>query len=510
MAATMWQVQIGKKLSKRYTIDQLMSKLQSGAISENSACSVDSGASFVSLSKLLAENAAVVSSDAVLHKSIGLRKLARADQYRLPSPESDLDAPIVATSRPLSPASKPDSLKAADTVLSRLYANAATAMAESDESTDGEDDDAELYRIPAPPVALATSSTLPREFFEPQPSPVALAAARALELDQQSHDAEQNKSKTQQRPERLKLISAESKRTVHDGNKVARPSLSVRSVKAITVTAGMGAIGILIWWFGSHRGPPTFEELTGGAVAISDFRSDAPVTVEELHARTQILGVQVGRITRALTLLDGPESTEELRDLPPQPIILRMPLLPFRQRTLSDEQQVKVEDYRARYAQLIQDKGPDGRKLDDASVTRAFSYLKYIIDAADTKEPDRVTALFELSEWVKLVYLLELGRLNAAGSDLRQKAVDEILASSNAGLSLLYSELKTGDMRFIDVFERSVAAEQSRLLLTRYWYHRAVNRTAADQWLPAVLKLVDESDHAFVQDSIAEVDRIDQ
>ena len=499
MAATTWQVLVGKKLSKHYTIEQLKLKNQTGAVSATTTCTDDNGATFTPLSKLLKDVDSHLAAQTSLRSGNGIRKHARAAGLRQTSTEilSDIDSPIV------SGTNQPSQSGSADAILANLYSTSVAAVANSDDPTATEQDDAEVYRIPAtPPV---------REFLDPKPSAVAQAAARALQVGQQQSQDTQDELNSL-----LPTIPTPTAGAKHSSSEQPGPvktsSRSLRPLIAITVITGFIASAVLAWWFQGASGPPTFEELTGGAVAINDFRSDTPITIEELHARTQILGVQVGRLTRAVTALDGADVQIELVEpsVQPQSLSAKLPLLPFRQRMLTVEQQAKVEEFLSRYTQLIQDKGPDGRNLDDASVARTFTYLNYIIHAADSKGPERVTALFELSEWVKLVYLLELGRLKDGTSDQKQKAVADLLNSSNAGLEMLYPELQSGDMRFVDVFERSEAPEQSKLLLTRYWYHRALNRTAADLWLGNALNQIDESEHSTVKASIAEVDHIEQ
>ena len=107
------------------------------------------------------------------------------------------------------------------------------------------------------------------------------------------------------------------------------------------------------------------------------------------------------------------------------------------------------------------DQGPDGRNLDEATVDLYTGFLKGLIGSVDATGPKRVDALYELSEWVKLVYLLQPGRLSSTDSVVGQQAVQELPEISNDGLKRMYVELATGDMRFVDVFDRADAAEQS-------------------------------------------------
>ena len=535
MAATTWQVRIGQNLSKQYTIDQLKSKLRSGFVEPTAACTFDNGESFVQLSDVLAGHQ---HDNAELDTNVGQRKTRRLSKTRSTGFESIIDNqkpsftlnPVLESSQFRPPSGKPESLKVADAVLTSLYSNASTAVPESGELELEDQIETEVYRIPAtppsparaaeqsPPIAQSVDPRQPverrafaepRQFIEPQPSPIALAAARALEQDQKKREAEQAAQQARQRPAKDRTAASESDWSSDDNaeDKSGSSSFVKKALIAFTVIGGIGAASLMGMWYGSNNGPPTFRELTGGALELSDFKVDGPVTIDELNARTQILGVQVGRITRALTLQEGNETPVELPELPQTP---KMPLVPFQQNILSSELQAKNEDYRNRYAQLIKDKGPDGRKIDEATIARTIGYLNNIIAVSNSNGPDRTSALFELSEWVKLLYLLELGRLSDGDVAKRQLAINELLTASNTGMAACYSELLTGDMRFVDVVERSDSPEQARLLLTRYWYHRAVNRTAADQWLQETLKLVDASEHSFVRNSIDEVNQIEQ
>ena len=542
MAAVTWQVRIGQNLSKQYTIEQLKSKLRSGFVEPTSACTFDKGESFVPLADVLAKHEIDLeqqsdheqqSDQEQLNDRAEHRKTRRLSKARSKVSEPVADDqeplftlnPVLESSQFRPPSGKPESLKVADAVLSNLYSSAAAAatVQEGDDLEQADHREAEVYRIPTVPptpspaaqdaerrqFADPQQSIEPQQFIEPQPSPIALAAARALELDQKKREAEQAAQQARQRPAKAPTAVSESDWSSDDDTEQTSgaSSFTRKALIALTVISGIGAAILIGIWLGSNNGPPTFRELTGGAIELSSFKTDGPVTIDELNARTQILGVQVGRITRALTLQEGQETPVELPELPQTP---RMPLVPFQQVILSSELQAKNEDYRNRYAQLIKDKGPDGRKIDEATIARTIGYLKNIIADSNSKGPDRTSALFELSEWVKLLYLLELGRLSNGDFEKRQLAISEILNASNTGMAACYSELLTGDMRFVDVVERSNSPEQARLLLTRYWYHRAVDRKTADQWLQENLKLIDVSEHSFVRNSIDEVNQIEQ
>jgi hypothetical protein len=482
MAAQTWQIQVGQKLSKQYSIESLMAKFEKGAITDQTLCTEDNGASFVAVSTIL--------------KQPRFQKV-RGQKRLQPSPSQ----PEVSDALVQMPA--PERAVGGDArhVLAGLYASAAAAE-------QADDDHAALDAFTLPAASVNTKFTRPDDprFYEP--SSVAQAAANALAETQKRdeikrHDR-QDRATAQPEPASRPFAATDLAGQVDEP-----PPRNWKSVAmtAVVTAVGMSVIAVLIQWLGSTQGPPTYADLTGGAVALSDFDNNEEVTLESLHARTQILGVQVGRITRALLKQQDTDVEDvALPDLPSEPVL---PLFPFQQRLLSTTEETQVSENRDRYSVLVKEKGPDGRKLDEATITAYVAYLQPVVNAVDSNGPTRAAALHELSEWVKLVYLLQLGRLHATVPGRHQQAVSELLALSNDGLAQLYPELRSGDMRFVDVFDRSESAEQSRLILIRYWYYRAVARKTADSWLDEVLGIVDESQHAAVRASIAEVDGIE-
>ena len=280
----------------------------------------------------------------------------------------------------------------------------------------------------------------------------------------------------------------------------------------IVILVGISAAGTLGFWYRSGVGPPTFEDLTGGALAIGTFRTDDPVTLEEVHARTQILGVQVSRISKALMELSGTDNSSEtttvnIPELPDSTPAL--PFVPFARRRLSTDEQAIVDNARDRYTQLVKTSGPDGRQLDEATVSLHTGHLALLASAVDATSVTREQALFELSEWVKLTYLLQLKHFSSPDSSVRSAASTRILNCGNVGLQQVYAEIAAGDMRFNEVFGAAESSEKPGLLLIRYWYHRSHNRTTADNWLTAVMETIDAEQHEAIRNSIAEVDAIE-
>lgn len=501
MAEATWQVRIGRKLSKRYTFEQLNAKFDNGIISSDAQCTVDEGESFLPLSKVLSE-ASIVPPMKMPQGTDRLRKVRSQKRPQIPeaaNPESS----VAHAERSRTAGSR----QATNDVLSNVYAQTSATVAEADGGLSVEDF-GETYPIPALPESRRYTLPVDAENYEEQPSQTALAAATALAAGQRE-DA--SKSFPDTKPAaRPSAVTADHLRpeAINGEAEPAAPRKKFKVVYAVIAFGGVCAIGLMLSWRGTSGGVPTIEELSGGSFAISDFNSDDPVTVEALDARTQILGLQVGRITRAI--LEQSDTTKEI-ELPELPVIeQKMPLVAYRPHELSPEMSAKIDDYRSRYTRLVQDKGPDGRKLDEATVANHYNYLKPLANAANCQGPERLVALHELAEWTKLIYLLELGRLRSEQSNLQQKAVQEILSASNEGLAAIYPELLAGDMRFVDVFERSDTDEQSKLTLIRYWYHRAVDRNAADAWRDSVLAVVDDVDYESVKASIAEVDAIER
>ena len=238
-----------------------------------------------------------------------------------------------------------------------------------------------------------------------------------------------------------------------------------RLLAVATILLGITSVGIMIWWQQGGDGPPRFEELTGGAL---NFDAEGSTSLEELHARTQILGVRVGQIQKALTA-GNPDADTEPVVIPELPQIPRMPFVPFEQRRLTDKEQSQADDLLRKYSTLYNNGGADGRNHDAATVKTYTEYLKQLITMVDARGESRSDVLHELSELTKLVYLLQLRNLKADDSEAAAAAAIEVLQAADSGLRVVYTEIQTGDMRFADVFEREAHPERARLLLIRYW-----------------------------------------
>ena len=397
-----------------------------------------------------------------------------------------------------------------------IAAAANTVSQEESEETTTEETEEETYRIPPPPATKRRPMTLPDVSTEPvsfQPSAGAQAAAALLKGQEEEVESRPT-SKPQPRPGQRprKGVDIEGPEFSDDVIPVfgdvpePRASLLQRPVAILTIIMGIAAVGIMIWWQNSGDGPPRFEDFAGTSL---NFSSDSPATLEELHARTQILGVRVGQIQKALAGGDPERGTEPVV-IPELPEVPRMPFVPFQKRSLSDNEQRQSDDLLQKYSTLVQNGGPDGRNHDKGTVSTYTDYLQQLILTVNARGESRSAVLHELSELTKLIYLLQLKNIRDGDAEDQQTAASILLAAANSGLAVIYSELSTGDMRFAEIFEREESSEQARLLLIRYWHHRSVNRKTADAWLAESLEMIDDEQRDYVKSSIAEVSQIEK
>lgn len=537
-----WQIKVGQNLSKPYTLEQLRTKRRNGTIDDATECTHDRGESFTSLTELL---------DGELELASPVRRLSRpgsksgASRLKKALPSTDEDEPLLdlgaetADSLPLPP--EPDERQPPATAptanrnlfegLSGAYRsvlNATQALpAESLEAPDERLPSGPTFDLaanspapsdpPAHPVHPAANPAGQRPPAQPMPgrsrgarppvqsgidtapgTSVRNAAAQAIAAQAARADGTEaaaddlSRAVPGQRPGQTSVAAATTDRP-------RRPRIS----SMIVMVAGVTAVGLLIWWMRS--GSPSVEDLTGGSFSLAETNGET-LSLEELSARTQILGVQLSRVTRVLANRDAAAEPIELPELPSaRP---RLPLMPFHAETLSDSDTSRSADFQSRYTKLVQEQGPDGSRLDDAVVTRYSGYLTHLAQHAGSEGATRAEALYKLSEWTKLLYLMQFGRLSSSERSIVRQAQKEVLDASNAGLATIFPELASGDMRFVDVFERASDAEQARLLLVRFWYYRADNPEYAHGWLEESLQQLDEQHHADVRASIAEVEQI--
>lgn len=534
MAAS-WQVKVGQNLSRPYTLEQLRTKRRSGTLDDAAQCTDDRGESFVLVDEVLQNfdelqpagepSAAATAGPArrlsrPQKKSSRLQKAVKMVQSddalaEAPPTESPADDELLpelpdeatTTTPPLFSEPEPVPAAAADqklfSGLSDVYKSALNnAHSMTAEEAGAPEEDA-FYSGPAVDLSPATATPAVRTPRTPPARPrpatsVRDAAAQAL--------AAESAAKAEPSPD-----AADLSRVVpgqRPGQSAAVPATGGGSRRRITsllvVLAGLPALGLVIWWFG-FGGPPSVEDLTGGSFNIEDLTSDA-LTVEELNARTQILSLQLARVTKALASRSQDAEPLDLSamDLQTAPAL---PLMPFRPLQLTSAQAQRSIECKDSYTTLVQQQGPNGARLKAAVVSRHCDHLLHLATYAGSEGQTRAEALFQLSEWTKLLYLMQYGHLQSGGADA-DRARSELLAAANAGLNGIFAELKSGDMRFVDVFERCSAEEQAQLLLVRYWYYRAVDVTAADAWLKQNLAEIDEQYHAGVTKSITEVTEI--
>lgn len=505
MSERSWQVRIGSELSKPYSRRQLGRKHASGLIGDRAECTFDGGATFVPLLTILDDDAA---SPAERGPRNGRSRKSRttsqpavvAGNEQNSSPgQSPRNAARANRSSP-----EPASAAASRTALLDLVAQVATDVPVAALPDDNES--AEIYSLSVQSDDDHDDRSQAQELDQVALSPIARAAAQALACEEKARQAEQHTGPADH------AVSAPVSRPVQDNAQTSSTAnfmttLIRRPVAVLTICLGLGAAGTLTMWYVSSDGPPGLEELLGDATAIETFSYNGDVTMDALNARTQILAVRVNQMARVLT--DGEHVLEpvEVQELSVTPAF---PMVPFEQRTLSSVEQAKVDDYFARYSRLVNEKGPSGRSIDGTTTDIYTGYLAYLISTVDSRGAKRADALHELSELIKLVYLLQLKNIDADESGARQKAIGALRSAAQDGLATVFPEIANGDMRFTDVFLRSDAAEQARLLIIRYWCYRAANRQTADAWLSEAMELVDVSERQVVTDSIAEADTIER
>lgn len=520
-----WQVKVGRNLSKPYTLEQLRIKRDNGTIDDSARCTDDRGESFLAVSELLDSAATLetrptgsTSPRKLSRPQSGKSRMKRALSAMEPQSNSEPndDAPIldlpsvgVSTNAELFPEPPlPDPEPVAEDAsqedrqlfegLSGAYRNVLNSAAAVTLPVDV-DAPEDPYRG-APPVDLTPPAPAPSSGTSVRDIAAKALAAEAASKSKTADPDAQDLSKVVpgKSPKHTTDVSAHEEIVEPPG--FAFPRVS----SLLTMVGGMGAIGLIIWWFG-FSGPPSVEDLTGGSFMMSDATSDEPLSLEQLNARTQILGVQLSRVTRALTDRDESEAPIELPDVAfAEP---RLPLMPFHREQLSETDASRSEDFRTRYSALVQKQGPDGSKLDEAVIARYAGYLTHLALHAGSEGDTRSESLYRLSEWTKLLFLMHNGELKSDNPSKVAAATDAILTASNDGLAGIFPELHSGDMRFVDVFERCEADEQARLLLVRYWYYRAIDKGHADAWLEQNVSQLDSKLHADIRASIKEVDQ---
>lgn len=525
MSSSGWQIQVGDDLSKAYSLDQLRRKHTKGVIADDVMCTQDRGRTFVPLESVLSESTRPKPQTArrlgKLNRVSRLKPTAEQAKAILPeTTEAGLHPPSGSSSgiQPPSTVSAifrtpklPSKPKPTQPILNDLIADAVEAAQARtiDEEPEAEAEaeiESETYTIPAPPPPTVEPAPKPTvDFYERQPSPGAQAAAELLgrqEAEETEFPPRRRLSSSPPAEQRIDTADDESDDVIPVFGEIPEPRpLHKRPIAVVTILLGITAVGIMLWWQRGDSGPPRFEELTGTSL---NFASNEPASLEELNARTQILGVRIGQIQRAI----GSQDTIEDLDIPELPSTPRLPLVPFHQRPLTAEEQRLAENHLQKYGNLVQ-RSADGRKHEDATIRTHTQYLKDLVALTNGRSSSRSDALHEVAEFTKLIYLLQLKHIHSKNADRRAEAETHILEAGDIGLSKLYSEVRTGDMRFAEVLERESPAEQSRLLLVRYWHHRSVDRTSANAWLQASLKIIDEDHHAYVNSSIAEVNRIE-
>ncbi|MEZ6126883.1 MAG: hypothetical protein R3C49_27515 [Planctomycetaceae bacterium] len=262
----------------------------------------------------------------------------------------------------------------------------------------------------------------------------------------------------------------------------------------VLVTTAVAAVGFIGWWFLGHDRPPTLAEL--GVRVPEDASGMEVLTLEELTARSRIMSMQLNRIARAVSTEDQ-TLTQQLAEISEVEATasagMQIPLVPYVRRSETDSETASRQDLLSRYSRLVQQKGPDGRQLDRSSVDIYSGYLQQVMQITAATAPTRAAAVLELSEYSKLLYLLQLYDLRSGNVEQNRKARQLLLTTTNQGIAELYPEFAAQDLSFYDIYRLAEQPERTGLLLTRYWYHRAADRNAANRWLEGMQADLDQS-----------------
>lgn len=545
-----WRVRTDKGLSRRYTVDSLREKLDDGQIDVSAECTQDNGETFVELDKLLGESPFQEATPERSHrrlKKLSTPKSSAGNRLAVPQPSNELtdDDDLFLGSDRL-----PELPSKGDGRVSGLTPSAVTEMPPLSEAvTQGKDrtnpnqlksDETETYEVPVPPpkrrpapdysslslpedpsadspqsktytLPVPAPSPSPQEFDAPPPSPVAAAAAAALAAEERARKQSNTSTDENDSPEQSELqndsVEGNDESAVLPGHKLRLSLLWHRPVSYTIILFGTVSVGVILWWvFGRGQTPSLADFRTRSLESSYGDDLSEPMTLPELSSRSRILAIQVNRINRALFREDEPDPEVDISEIQIPP---RIPLVQYDPRTIPDAEQTQIDDLLDRYGRMVQEKGPDGRKLDAESVAMYSGYLERIVAAVDGKGPSRTDAVQHLSELCKLIYLTQLPNIRSSDAAARQTGLQALQNATNAGLSKLYVEYSIGDLKFEEIFFRVEPAEQARLITLRYWYHRAVNRATAQVWVDKMISLIDPAHHATVRASIAEVDEIE-
>lgn len=522
-----FQVLTKQGLSKPYSISSLASKKRQGLIDDSVECTHDGGLTFTRLGQLLQ-----TSTKAQQPSLKKLKSLKPKQQLAtLHSTPTSSDAPPPSgdlwSTDPENEISRPPQ-RVED-----------TGVAEPVPHDKGPSEAPPKKRrlplqLPPPPAQPAPVSSLFETEFpsapaaepmvEPkiQPAPIgdaakpprlsvaeaAAAAVRAAERASQKQEAERRQQAEKEHLDHAATFEDDALESDFESPR-PRGFLKTIATTAIILT-GIAAAGLMTWQHFDAENSFDLSALADAQFAAFQDSSGNPATLEEVAARTQIMSLQIRQLSRAVGRQNPDALPAKQLEFSQADDPAGLPLLPYHPTQLSDEQQAESSAKLERYAKFVREQGPDGRKLDQTSVELYSRHLSDVMLNVSASKKNRTEALRELAELAKVLYLLQLGNITSSDPTRLEDAKSLLLKSTNAALHALFAELETGDMRFYDVYQAAEPEEQAELLLIRYWFHRASNRTAADAWLQEMVDRMNASQTATVQQSIAEANQIEQ
>ena len=231
-----------------------------------------------------------------------------------------------------------------------------------------------------------------------------------------------------------------------------------------------------------------------------------PMSVAELTAQVRVMGVQLKHVARAASvdIQNVPIPTRLQANGTPKVV-----LIPYIPRTPTTEQRDTMNEIIRQYGKLIRTDGPDGRKMSSQTVDLFSERLSTLMAWPGSPTSSRAEAANDLVEKCKLLYLLQLHNTRSDDPERQDKGRRILLEATDQGLSKLFPEFATHDLRFMEIFKAAVPDVQRELMLIRYWYYRSLNGRAADEWLERMQKISHEDHQTYVNESIIEVDNIE-
>lgn len=447
MTGTFYQVRTPAGLSRPYSVGNLRRKRDHGYVENSAACTHDGGETWTTIELLLAQYAS--------HRE------GRSDDRQ---------------------AADASAIQPQDSVLAEMRRR------ESDESS--ADSAASSVTMQRPGRSqIARSPVEDTDYMSgPQAASAALHAASQRRADKRKADQEGAVS-----------------------DKVAPRDASVRS-QLLSAVLGGSIAAILTTAMVLFRerqalkqNVDSFTALVQQELGRSPDGSISVMSVEELSARSRLMAAQLNRMAEELALegLQIPANSITAADKKN-----RSGLLPYRQSSdiTADEAELKLLSHQ--YTDLVRSKGADGREMNIETVelfSRRIARMMALVGIA----PNRTTAVSNLAERTKILYLLQLHNTSSQDNSRHNTGRKILLTSSNAGLAKLYPDFAIGDVRFSDLLDLTEPEERAALALVRYWYHRSASRAAADEWLRLAIRDLPKEVIGSTERSIQEADNIE-